>query len=112
MLDALLQVKDLAITVSSGARLLEGASLTLHAGERLTIVGESGAGKSILAQAIMGTLPRALRAQGSIRMAGHDTDGVRSKTQAHWGKLITMLPQEPWMALIKPGAKTSSKITR
>ena len=99
MLDALLQVKDLAITVSSGARLLEGASLTLHAGERLTIVGESGAGKSILAQAIMGTLPRALRAQGSIRMAGHDTDGVRSKMQAHWGKLITMLPQEPWMAL-------------
>lgn len=99
MAETLLQVQDLAITLHSGVRLLEGASLTLHAGERLTIVGQSGAGKSLLAQAIMGTLPRALRAQGSIRLAGHDTDGVRSKTQALWGKCITMLPQEPWLAL-------------
>ncbi|MFM7331121.1 MAG: ABC transporter ATP-binding protein [Brachymonas sp.] len=99
MPEALLKVQDLAIELQDGSLLLEGAQLELHAGERLTIVCESGAGKSILAQAIMGTLPAALRARGQITIAGHATDGERSKTQALWGKAITMLPQEPWTAL-------------
>jgi peptide/nickel transport system ATP-binding protein len=98
-----LHVKDLCIKVNSGASagqiLLKSANLQLHAGERLTIVGESGAGKSILAQAIMGTLPAALQASGSVCIAGHETGGQRERSQPLWGKVISMLPQEPWNAL-------------
>ena len=52
--DALLAVEGLGIQVG-GKRLLRDISFTLRAGEALTLVGESGAGKSLLAQAIMGT---------------------------------------------------------
>ena len=45
---ALLAVDDLAIHVG-GRALLQGISFRLHAGEALSLVGESGAGKSLLA---------------------------------------------------------------
>ncbi len=97
--DVLLEVKDLAVRTSQGAVLLRGAELSLARGQRLTIVGESGAGKSILAQAIMGTLPEGLQATGSVNIAGHATNGQRALTQPLWGHTVTMLPQEPCSAL-------------
>ena len=63
---------DLAIHVG-GRALLQGISFRLHAGEALSLVGESGAGKSLLAQAIMGNLPPALRASGAITIDGVTT---------------------------------------
>lgn len=101
----LLQVKDLRIHLQPNAQqpkgrtLLEACSFALNAGERLTMVGESGAGKSLLAQAIMGTLPAALRASGAISIGGVATNGERALTQALWGRRMMMLPQEPWSAL-------------
>lgn len=101
----LLQVDDLRIHLqpgphASGERtLLNACSFALQAGERLTMVGESGAGKSLLAQAIMGTLPAALRASGSVRIGGVATNGQRYLTQPLWGHSVMMLPQEPWSAL-------------
>ncbi|OGB16740.1 MAG: hypothetical protein A3E51_21645 [Burkholderiales bacterium RIFCSPHIGHO2_12_FULL_67_38] len=104
-IDTVLRVQDLGIqlrpnpTQPEGRTLLQGCSFALHAGERLTLVGESGAGKSLLAQAIMGTLPDAMRATGRVQIVGTDTDGQRRQTQPLWGKHIVMLPQEPWSAL-------------
>ncbi|MBS7807220.1 ATP-binding cassette domain-containing protein [Variovorax sp. PCZ-1] len=99
----LLQVQDLSVRTESryGAdlTLFEGANLTLNAGERLTVVGESGAGKSLLAQAIMGALPAGLVARGQVHIAGHATNGERALTLPLWGSTVTMLPQEPWSAL-------------
>jgi len=103
--DPLLRVQDLGIhllpspTQPEGRALLQNCSFALHAGERLTLVGESGAGKSLLAQAIMGTLPDAMRATGGVQIVGANTDGQRRPTQSLWGKKIVMLPQEPWSAL-------------
>jgi ABC-type glutathione transport system ATPase component len=97
--EVLLEVNDLAVRTAQGATVLQGACLQLARGERLTIVGESGAGKSILAQAIMGTLPEGLQASGSVRIAGCATNGERALTQPLWGSTVTMLPQEPWSAL-------------
>ena len=67
--DTLLAVEDLGIQVG-GKHLLRGISFALRAGEALTLVGESGAGKSLLAQAIMGNLPPGLRATGRITLDG------------------------------------------
>jgi peptide/nickel transport system ATP-binding protein len=103
--DTVLRVQDLGIRLlpspaqPEGRNLLQGCSFELRAGERLTLVGESGAGKSLLAQAIMGTLPSVMRASGRVQIVGSDTDGQRRKTQPLWGQQIVMLPQEPWSAL-------------
>lgn len=101
----LLQVDDLRIHLRpspfhpKGRTLLQACSFAMQPGERLTMIGESGAGKSLLAQAIMGTLPAALQASGSIRISGVATNGKRSLTQPLWGHGVMMLPQEPWSAL-------------
>ncbi len=74
--------------------------LHLHAGRPLTIVGESGSGKSVLAHALMGTLPQDLAAEGvmaigSTRFDLSDPAGRRPL----WGRRLALLPQEPVLAL-------------
>ncbi|SDG24691.1 ATP-binding cassette domain-containing protein [Rhodobacter capsulatus] len=95
----LLQAKD--ITVRTGAeRLLDPVSLTLPAGRAVTVLGESGSGKSLLAQAILGTLPRGLVADGELRVGETKLDPARPQgSRALWGRQIAVLPQEPWLAL-------------
>ncbi|MCZ8094281.1 MAG: ATP-binding cassette domain-containing protein, partial [Acidovorax sp.] len=96
---ALLVVDDLAIHVGDRA-LLQGISFRLHAGEALSLVGESGAGKSLLAQAIMGNLPPALRASGAITIDGVTTRAEDAASRrALWGRKLALLPQEPSVAL-------------
>ena len=97
--ECLLSVQALSIRTQAEQVLLSDASLSLMRGQRLTIVGESGAGKSLLAQAIMGTLPKELIASGSIHIAQHATHGKRHLTEPLWGHTVAMLPQEPWNAL-------------
>ena len=80
--------------------LVQDVSFALAAGEALTLLGESGSGKSLLAQAIMGTLPDELEAAGEVCVDG-DTTAAR---QGHlrrpcWGRRLALLPQEPWLAL-------------
>ncbi|ACO81272.1 ATP binding protein of ABC transporter [Azotobacter vinelandii CA] len=95
----LLRIENLS--VYAGDRpLLENLSLSLCRGERLTILGETGAGKSILIQAIMGLLPPSLRASGSIQIDGRDLATLsRRELECLWGRRLAMLPQEPWHAL-------------
>ncbi|MDR7148332.1 peptide/nickel transport system ATP-binding protein [Hydrogenophaga palleronii] len=98
--DVVLRISDLGITLAPTERsLLQACSFEVRAGERLTLIGESGAGKSLLAQAIMGTLPPVMRVQGEVTMAGRATNGQRQLTQPLWGHQVVMLPQEPWTAL-------------
>ncbi|WP_354678168.1 ATP-binding cassette domain-containing protein, partial [Cupriavidus plantarum] len=61
----LLEVDTLRVEGPEG-HLLGPVSFALHAGRALTLLGESGSGKSLLAHAIMGTLPRGLRAPGGV----------------------------------------------
>lgn len=98
-MSALLEIEQLRVT-SDGVTLLESVSLTLQAGERLTIVGETGAGKSLLMQAIMGLLPAPLQSHGRVRVDGVDLASLsRGARERLWGQRIGMLPQEPWYAL-------------
>ncbi|MGJ7580356.1 ABC transporter ATP-binding protein [Variovorax sp. RHLX14] len=95
----LLSVEGLSVHVGSRP-LLRDVSFSLRPGEALTLLGESGAGKSLLAQAVMGNLPDALRAGGTVTV-----DGARSRAQdayarRHlWGRTLALLPQEPALAL-------------
>lgn len=94
---SLLRIENL--TVHAGDLcLLAPTTLQLNKGERLTILGETGAGKSLLAQAIMGSLPAALSAKGLVQLEGVELTTPEQK-KAFWGKHISILPQEPWNAL-------------
>ncbi|WP_375173938.1 ABC transporter ATP-binding protein [Pseudooceanicola sp.] len=95
----LLKAED--ITVSQGdTPILHPVSLHLEPGEPLVILGETGSGKSLLAQAIMGTLPRDLTARGRVALGDHLLDAARPNGfRALWGRQIAVLPQEPWLSL-------------
>ncbi len=77
--------------------LMQPLELTLHAGRPLTILGETGSGKSLLAQAIMGLLPAGLHSDGDVYIQGQRLN--TSERQALWGTQLTMLPQEPARSL-------------
>ncbi|WP_338704253.1 ABC transporter ATP-binding protein (plasmid) [Streptomyces sp. Q6] len=56
----LLEVRDLHVefkTRDGVARAVNGVSYSVDAGETLAVLGESGSGKSVTAQAVMGILP-------------------------------------------------------
>jgi peptide/nickel transport system ATP-binding protein len=92
-------VENLRITGPDGV-LVRGASFTLAPGEPLVLLGETGSGKSLLAQAIMGVLPPGLRAEGRVVLEGQDLLRLCARERrALWGRRIAMLPQEPWAAL-------------
>ncbi|MFY3383455.1 ABC transporter ATP-binding protein [Paracidovorax sp. MALMAid1276] len=97
--DTLLAVQGLGIHVG-GQWLLRDIGFSLRRGEALTLVGESGAGKSLLAQAIMGNLPQALRATGQVTLHGiaHRAEDAAPR-RAQWGRGLALLPQEPALAL-------------
>jgi ABC-type glutathione transport system ATPase component len=46
--------------------LVDDVSLSIEAGQCLCLIGQSGGGKSLLLQAINGTLARNLRATGEL----------------------------------------------
>lgn len=89
------------ISVQAGAeQLVAPVSLSLQSGRPFTILGETGSGKSLLAQAIIGTLPAGLRAMGKVDIEGQNLDLARPGGHpALWGRVIGVLPQEPWLSL-------------
>ncbi|SNR72789.1 ABC transporter ATP-binding protein [Actinomadura mexicana] len=95
-----LRVADLTVGYTAGASALRGASFSVEAGEALGIVGESGAGKTALALALMGLLPEGARVTGSVRLRGREllgrTDAELSRVR---GKDLAMVFQDPLSAL-------------
>ncbi|MGD1926962.1 MAG: ATP-binding cassette domain-containing protein, partial [Paracoccaceae bacterium] len=80
----LLEVDNLQVEFSTRrgiARVLDGISLSLTAGETLGIVGESGCGKSMTALSIMGLVPQppGRIAGGEIRLGGEELLGATER---------------------------------
>ncbi|PCC48005.1 dipeptide ABC transporter ATP-binding protein [Brevibacterium aurantiacum] len=103
MRENLLEVRDLTIT-PAGARapVLENVSLSLAPGERVGLIGESGSGKSLTAQSVMGLLPEELHAEGSVSLQGFSGNilEAKEKTLARMrSNLVSMVFQEPMSAL-------------
>lgn len=93
----LVKTDNLAVFTKLGQNLVEPISLTLHKGQNVTILGETGSGKSLLAQAIMGALPDELVAQGDILIENQTLN--KQQLRAYWGRRMAMLPQEPSRSL-------------
>ncbi|WP_439833067.1 ABC transporter ATP-binding protein [Aeromonas caviae] len=80
--------------------LLQALDFTIHPGTALTLIGESGSGKSLLAHALMGTLPAPLTGRGEMVSGGrHHNLADTPRLRTLWGRELAMLPQEPVLAL-------------
>ncbi|HEV2674985.1 MAG TPA: ABC transporter ATP-binding protein [Aliidongia sp.] len=98
----LLEVDRLTLQVGrTGAIVVNDVSLSLAPGEVLGVVGESGSGKTLLARAVIGLEPPAIRrAAGTIRFEGHDIATMPPKAlRALRGNRIGMVFQEPMTSL-------------
>ena len=102
---ALLSVKNLTVefTTRDGiAPVIDDLSFDLAPGETLSLVGESGCGKSMTALAIMGLIPSppGRVASGSISLAGENLlQASDTRLRAVRGNDISMVFQEPMTSL-------------
>ncbi|MFE6526348.1 ABC transporter ATP-binding protein [Streptomyces sp. NPDC057794] len=86
--EALLSVRGLRIAFD-GTEAVRGLSFDVRRREVLAIVGESGAGKSLTARALLGMLPRDATVSGTIS----------PDLSAHRGRRISLVPQDALSAL-------------
>ncbi|MBS7705097.1 ABC transporter ATP-binding protein [Chelatococcus asaccharovorans] len=88
------------LSVAAGTTtIVDDVSFTLSQGRPMTLLGASGSGKSLVAHAIMGSLPPGLTASGAIHLDGADLFAADDRPDTRWGRTIALLPQEPWLAL-------------
>jgi peptide/nickel transport system ATP-binding protein len=100
---SLLAVTDLTVTFPTDAELVtavRGMNFDVNPGEVVALVGESGAGKSASAMAVVGLLPEYAEVSGSIRLHGNELIGLSDqKMSAIRGKAIGTVFQDPMSAL-------------
>src|SRR5437879_12416051 len=92
--DAMLEMKDLSVTLDDGTAVVGETEVVIEPGERLLVAGESGTGKSTLVRALAGLWPWG---GGSVNF--------------HPDRRLFMLPQKPYIpsgtlrrAIAYPGA--------
>ncbi len=107
--DTILEVKDVHVHFHLDEGLLKavnGVDFTVRRGKTLGLVGESGCGKSVTAQAILRIVPKPGRVEGQIllhRKGGADVDLAAldpfgPEIRAVRGAEISMIFQEPMNA--------------
>ena len=107
-----LSVRDLCVAVKGAGPILRSVSLNVAAGEVRGLVGESGAGKSMIGKAILGTLPPALQVTGGrILLDGEDLLAMAARARRRIiGAKAALIPQDPLTAL-NPSRRVGPQIT-
>lgn len=105
MAEALLEISHFQMhfhTDKGVVKAVDGIDMTVHEGEVVGLVGESGCGKSVTSLSIMGLVPQppGKVAGGFIRLAGKE---LTSLTNKQWQKVrgneVSMIFQEPMTSL-------------
>ena len=99
---AFLHVKNLSARLrGSSFPILRDVSLTVAAGEVRGLVGESGAGKSMIGKAVLGILPGSVEiTRGAIELDGLDLLALPPRERRRRiGAAAALIPQDPLTAL-------------
>lgn len=110
----LLDISNLKVvfdTYAGQVKALNGVDLWMNHGERLSVVGETGCGKSVTALSIMRLIEEPGRiTEGSIRFEGRDLVSLsESELNRIRGNDIAMIFQEP-VAALNPVMKVGAQI--
>jgi len=110
-MSAALRIENLHVAIGA-ANVLRGVNLCIEAGEVRGLVGESGAGKSMVGRAIFGLLPaRARISAGSICFEGRDLLAMPERERRGLlGRRIALIPQDPMTAL-NPVRRIGKQVT-
>ena len=107
-----LSIRNLSVRLKGGPPLLRRVSLDVEAGEVRGLVGESGAGKSMIGKAVLGILPPSVEITGGqIVLDGTDLLQLPPKERRRRiGATCALIPQDPLTAL-NPSHRIGPQIT-
>ena len=108
-----LEIRGLSARLAgTGQRLLRSVDISLPAGSVRGLVGESGAGKSMIGKAVLGVLPKAVEIiEGEILFDGQDLQKVSPGERRRLiGAKAALIPQDPLTAL-NPSRRIGPQIT-
>jgi peptide/nickel transport system ATP-binding protein len=95
---SLLEANDLTISFGD-TEVVSALHLSVRAGEKFGLIGESGSGKSMTALAITGLLPEGARASGTLSFEDAPLPSDEAAMARLRGRRIAMIFQEPMTAL-------------
>jgi peptide/nickel transport system ATP-binding protein len=107
-----LSIRNLSVRLKKGPPLLRRVSLDVGVGEVRGLVGESGAGKSMIGKAVLGILPPSVEiTEGQILLDGTDLLTLPPKDRrSRIGATCALIPQDPLTAL-NPSHRIGPQIT-
>jgi peptide/nickel transport system ATP-binding protein len=112
MREPALTIAGLRVRDRDARSLVGDVSLSVPRGGVLTLIGETGSGKSLIAQAVFGLLPPGLSATGTIAIGDMPPIAASDHRSlaALWRENIMLIPQEPSLAL-DPTMRIGSQMT-
>ena len=113
-MSALLDIRDLDLRLDARPplRLLRRVSFQVAPGQIVGLVGESGAGKTMVSRVVLGVAPANARVtHGTVVFDGRDITHVSQAQRRHLlGREIALIPQNPMTAL-NPVERIEPQIT-
>ena len=112
-MSAFLSIRNLSAMLRGGTqRVLRSIDLSVEAGEVRGLVGESGAGKSMIGKAVLGILPSAVNVvEGEILLDGRNLLAMPPRERRRLiGTVAALIPQDPLTAL-NPSRRIGRQIT-
>jgi len=111
-MSACLDIANLSAVLPNGQRVLRSVSLSVQPGEVRALVGESGAGKTMIGKAVLGVLPSSVRiVEGDMKLEGEDLGKLQPKARRTLiGARTALIPQDPLTAL-NPSRRIGPQMT-
>jgi oligopeptide/dipeptide ABC transporter ATP-binding protein len=95
----ILDIRNLSIhhnNDNGGLPLVNDVNLRLDAGRSLALIGETGCGKTLIAQAILGLVPEGMHTEGTVTYQERNLLTCSlATTHRLWGRNLFLFPQEP-----------------